>query len=145
MQEEYDEYHPRYYLNKYKVSTQPDMCRVCGRTAYFNHPDLDYLCFSHFLDLLNVGELKWKWSDHEDIWQVTERLLSRKSTFANTMAARGRGYVTVKPPLDGYKYCYKCEQELHVSNFTKNKSRPDGLQNHCRDCHNEYRRAKYGR
>ena len=142
MQEAYDEYHPRYYLIKYKVTTTPEPCRICGRTAYFNHPDLSDLCYSHFLDLLNVGELKWNWSDHEDIWQITERLLSKTSGFANNTAARSKGYVNVEPLLDGYKTCIKCKIEKHVLEFSVDRSRADGRNNECREC-NSIRRRKY--
>jgi hypothetical protein len=145
MQEEYDESHPRYYLEKYKVTTTPHPCRVCGRAAYFSHPDLKHLCYSHFLDLLNVGEMRWNWSDHEDIWQVTERLLAKKSGFANAAAARMRGLVGHQLPLDGLKKCYKCGETKGIEAFSRNASRLDGLQNHCRKCHNAYRRAKNGR
>lgn len=145
MQEEYDEYHPRYYLNKYKITTTASPCRICGRSAYYSHPDLGNLCLSHFLDLLNIGEMKWKWADHEDIWNLTESLLKRTSTFARTMAALSRGYVNVEPPLDGLKHCYKCNTNKHVSQFSKNRYKLDGLQNHCRVCHNDYRRQHRGR
>ena len=145
MQEEYDEYHPRYYLNKYKITTVPNPCRICERAAYFSHPDLKDLCYSHFLDLLNVGELKWNWSDHEDIWQMTERLLSRTSGFANLTAARSKGYVTVEPLLDGYKTCYRCTEEKHVLEFSVDRSKEDGRNNECRTCNQNRRRLRRGR
>lgn len=145
MQEEYDEYHPRYYLNKYKITTVPEPCRICGRAAYFSHPDLKDLCYSHFLDLLNIGELKWKWSDHEDIWNMTESLLSRTSTFANLTAARSKGYVTVEVSLDGLKTCRVCKIEKHVLDFSIDRSKEDGRNTACRNCNNLNRRAKYGR
>ena len=36
------------------------------------------------------------------------------------------------------KVCAKCRRELPLSEFTKNKSRRDGLQNWCKSCRKEY-------
>lgn len=36
------------------------------------------------------------------------------------------------------KRCWMCEQEKPLSEFHKCKSKPDGLQNMCKECHGEY-------
>lgn len=38
------------------------------------------------------------------------------------------------------KHCNKCKIEKDESNFSKNLSRKDGLQNRCKECRAEYRR-----
>lgn len=41
------------------------------------------------------------------------------------------------------KNCCLCKQDLPVSRFKKNKSRKDGLQSQCSECHAKYRREHY--
>lgn len=41
------------------------------------------------------------------------------------------------------KVCSKCELELGIECFTKNKARPDGLNGYCRSCHNKYTASHY--
>lgn len=40
------------------------------------------------------------------------------------------------------KYCPGCKQELPIYEFNRNRTRPDGLQPLCRNCHNGKRRVK---
>ncbi len=42
------------------------------------------------------------------------------------------------------KYCNKCGRTLPESAFQKDVSRPDGLQFYCRECCNNYYRARVG-
>ena len=41
------------------------------------------------------------------------------------------------------KKCTKCRRELPLSEFTKNKSRRDGLQAWCKSCKREYDKIRY--
>lgn len=41
------------------------------------------------------------------------------------------------------KICNKCKSKLNESQFNKNKSRKDGLQNYCRDCEKTKHRNWY--
>ena len=41
------------------------------------------------------------------------------------------------------KTCYKCKKEKFLIEFSKNKSRVDGLSSHCKSCHKEMRRKHY--
>ena len=38
----------------------------------------------------------------------------------------------------GTKVCSRCKRELPISEFTKDKSRVDGLQNYCKGCNKKY-------
>lgn len=68
---------PHFWLRKYKTTQRPRPCQYCGQNAYYYHPDFWYLCAAHLLDLINVGEMLWKWTDWEEVWQRTEQLLRR--------------------------------------------------------------------
>lgn len=41
------------------------------------------------------------------------------------------------------KRCNMCEQELSIDNFSRNKSKKDGHNGHCRRCHKQYRDQHY--
>ncbi len=41
------------------------------------------------------------------------------------------------------KYCAKCERELDVKEFSKNKAKKDGLQSYCKGCKKEFDRQHY--
>lgn len=41
------------------------------------------------------------------------------------------------------KQCTKCKEEKPLTEFSKNKSTPDGLQYHCKECHNKYVKVNY--
>jgi len=43
------------------------------------------------------------------------------------------------------KCCGRCKEEKPLSEFNKNKSKPDGLQNYCRTCQREYEKAHYNK
>jgi hypothetical protein len=68
---------PTYYLKKYKTTERPRPCQRCRQNAYYNHPDFGYLCAAHLLDLVNIGEMAFKWKDYEEMWDRTSRLLQR--------------------------------------------------------------------
>lgn len=69
---------PLYYLGKYRHTQRPRPCVRCRQNAYYYHPDYDYLCASHLLDLVNIGEEAFSWDDYPEVWARTERLLQRK-------------------------------------------------------------------
>lgn len=41
------------------------------------------------------------------------------------------------------KSCTKCNKEKRTECFSKNRSKKDGLNSHCKDCHSVYIRAHY--
>jgi hypothetical protein len=41
------------------------------------------------------------------------------------------------------KRCYKCEKDLELSAFSKNKQRKDGLQCQCKECQKKIRKTHY--
>jgi hypothetical protein len=71
-------YSPLWFLNRYKTSQRPRLCRRCGQNAYYYHDDWDWLCAAHLLDLVNIGENAFSWQDYPEVWARTERLLQRK-------------------------------------------------------------------
>lgn len=68
---------PLYYLTKFKTTQRPRKCNRCTQNAYYYHPKYDYLCAAHLLDLVNIGEMAFKWVDYEEVWDRCERLLMR--------------------------------------------------------------------
>mgnify|MGYP006286914177 CR=1 FL=1 len=68
---------PHFWLRKYKTTERPRPCERCSQNAYYYHDDFGYLCATHLLDLINIGEVLWKWTDYPEIWQRTEILLKR--------------------------------------------------------------------
>lgn len=70
---------PTYYLAKYKTTKRPRACERCKQNAYYYHPDYQYLCASHLLDLVNIGGLAFSWEDYPEVWARTERLLQREA------------------------------------------------------------------
>ena len=68
---------PTYYLTKFKTTQRPRKCNRCTQNAYYYHMDYDYLCAAHLLDLVNIGEMAFKWSDYEEVWDRCGRLLAR--------------------------------------------------------------------
>jgi hypothetical protein len=69
---------PMYYLTKFKTTQRPRVCDRCTQNAYYYHPNYKYLCAAHLLDLVNIGQLAFKWEDYPEVWQRTERLLQRE-------------------------------------------------------------------
>ena len=43
--------------------------------------------------------------------------------------------------MDSLKTCCKCKEERPRTEFNKNKSKPDGLNNYCKPCMKSYKRA----
>ena len=43
------------------------------------------------------------------------------------------------------KTCSKCKKNKPLEEFPKNKSRKDGIHNHCKDCHCNSRRIYYAK
>ncbi len=145
MQEQYDLSNPYDWLKKYKTTTYPGTCRICSKKSYYIHPTLGDLCAAHLLDLANVGELYWKWSDWEDAWNMTARLLGSKSTTANLTNMMLRRLALIANVVDGSKTCPKCEITKTIDNFTIDNSRFDGYARLCRECDNARRRKRYNR
>lgn len=99
---------PMYYLIKFKTTQRPRVCNRCTQNAYYYHPDYDYLCAAHLLDLVNIGELAFKWSDYEEVWDRCERLLMRSpmerssSSTVKNVDVDIHSVVPWEEPLDGY-------------------------------------------
>lgn len=47
--------------------------------------------------------------------------------------------IELPAPTQNGKICLRCKQEKALSEFTKNKARPDGLDGYCRSCNREKR------
>lgn len=146
MEQEHNEYSPYYYLRKYKVTTTIQDCRICSRNAYYYHPDLLWLCYSHLLDLLNIGEMRWKWDDWMDVWNMTEKLLSRPSGGVNITSRAGFTRIVNQQLLsDLLRLCIKCQITQPIENYSKNKASYDGYLIYCRDCDSIRRKELYYR
>ena len=58
-------------LLKYKITERVRKCAVCNSNAYYWYEVRGYLCAPHLLDLVNIGEVEWKWADWEEVWRRT--------------------------------------------------------------------------
>lgn len=76
---------PFYYLGKYKTTQRPRTCVRCGQSAYYYHDDWDWVCASHLLDLVNIGEVAFSWDEYPEVWARTERLLQRAAPLSSTV------------------------------------------------------------
>lgn len=65
-------------LAKYKHTERVKECEVCGANAYYFYEVRGYLCSPHLLDLINIGEINWKWADWEEVWHRTGIMLQRQ-------------------------------------------------------------------
>lgn len=129
----FDKSNPYEWLKKYKVS-HPTDCRVCGRSAYY-HSHLGELCAAHFIDLVNVGQLYWKWEDREDVWMMMGRLLSKPSgTVTATSSVVLKRLALLAETSAGWKVCSTCKVRKEISNFSKNKNKFDGINIVCKPC-----------
>jgi hypothetical protein len=109
---------PMYYLTKFKTTQRPRVCNRCTQNAYYYHPTYHYLCAAHLLDLVNIGEVAFKWSDYEEVWDRCERLLMRppmerpKSTGVKSMESPyGMNAVENEDLWDGTSLMEMYEQE----------------------------------
>lgn len=92
---------PTYYLHKYKTTQRPRPCQICEQNAYYFKEEWGYLCAPHILDLLNIGELLWHWSDYPEMWDRTERLLQRSTGATATESQSENQNTNTKNQLDG--------------------------------------------
>ena len=143
MREQFDLSNPYDWLRKYKTTTTPNECRICSKRAYYVHPVLGDLCAAHLLDLVNVGEMAWKWSDWEDAWNMTTRLLSSVSSTANQPHVILKRLALIARTLDGSKQCPKCYEDKPVVEYSMDNSQADGLCRICKTCDNARKRARY--
>jgi hypothetical protein len=81
---------PHLYLKKHKTTERPRPCQRCRQNAYYNHDDFGYLCAAHLLDLVNIGQVLWKWEDYEEVWNRTEQLLRRPTPSTGADATKER-------------------------------------------------------
>jgi hypothetical protein len=96
---------PMYYLAKFKTTQRPRVCDRCTQNAYYYHPNYSYLCAAHLLDLVNIGQLAFKWEDYPEVWQRTERLLQREPRLSSTVKNADvdmNNAVPWEDQLDGY-------------------------------------------
>ena len=97
---------PVYFLEKYKTTQRPRICNRCRQNAYYWHPQWDWVCAAHLLDLVNIGGLEFNWGDYPEVWARTERLLQREAPSSggagNTLSNRGRDVVNQEQSLDGF-------------------------------------------
>lgn len=93
---------PIWFLGRYKTTQRPRPCVRCGQNAYYYHPDWDYVCAPHLLDLVNIGGNAFNWGDYPEVWNRTERLLRRPSTTVlNTTQPLDNSVVTKAKQWDG--------------------------------------------
>lgn len=78
---------PTYWLSRYKTTQRPRKCTRCTQNAYHHHTSYGYLCAPHLLDLININEELWKWSEYPEIWARTERLLQREPLSSTSVPA----------------------------------------------------------
>lgn len=69
---------PTYYLQLYKDTKRPQPCIRCGQNAYYQHPEWGRVDAACLLDLINIGEVLWKWDDYPEVWRRMDYLISRK-------------------------------------------------------------------
>ena len=48
--------------------------------AYHEHPEWGRCCAACLLDLMNIGEVLWKWKDYPLIWARMESLIAKSTT-----------------------------------------------------------------
>ena len=48
--------------------------------AYHDHPEWGRTCAACLLDLMNIGEVLWKWKDYPLIWARMESLIKKSGT-----------------------------------------------------------------
>lgn len=96
---------PSYWLHKYKTTERPRPCGRCRQNAYYYHDDFHYLCAAHLLDLINLGEMLFKWDDYPEVWQRTERLLARPPLSAEELSiiVKNASIVDTKPETNVVK------------------------------------------
>lgn len=76
---------PFYYLGKYKTTQRPRVCERCTQSAYYYHHDWGWCCAAHLLDLVNIGETAFSWTDYKEVWDRCERLLQREPKQSSTV------------------------------------------------------------
>jgi hypothetical protein len=92
-----ERYSPPWFLKQYKTTQRPLPCVKCRQNAYYNHPDFGFLCAPHLLDLVNIGQVHFKWEDYPEIWDRTERLLQRPAPPLSTTAKNMESMHVQKP------------------------------------------------
>lgn len=101
---------PMYYLGKYKTTQRPRVCVRSGHTAYYYHPTYDWLCSSCLLDLVNIGQMAFKWCEYEEVWNRCQRLLDRPLTgprpygIVKNVDVDMNNAALWEEPLDGYNH-----------------------------------------
>jgi hypothetical protein len=68
---------PDYYLSIYKSTTRPRPCIRCNQNGYYEHPEWGRVCAACLLDLINIGEMLWKWEDYPEVWRRMDQLIAR--------------------------------------------------------------------
>jgi hypothetical protein len=66
---------PKYYLSYFKSTSRPQPCIRCSRPGYYEHPEFGRLDAVCLLDLINIGEVLWKWDDYPLVWARTESII----------------------------------------------------------------------
>lgn len=97
---------PFYYLGKYKTTQRPRVCERCTQSAYYYHDDWGWCCAAHLLDLVNIGELAFSWTDYREVWDRCERLLQRepkRSGIVKSVDVDMSDAVTEDESWDGYR------------------------------------------
>lgn len=75
---------PDFYLSLYKSTTRPQPCVRCQYNGYYQHPEWGRTCAACLLDLINIGEVLWKWDHYPEVWRRMDQQLSRRSGIAKS-------------------------------------------------------------
>ena len=81
-----------------------------------------------------------------DVWNMTEKLLSRPSGGVNITSRAGFTRIVNQQLLsDLLRLCIKCQITQPIENYSKNKASYDGYLIYCRDCDSIRRKELYYR
>jgi hypothetical protein len=69
---------PLEILEKHKITVRSRPCNIpsCRCLAYYYHEARGFVCSSHCLDLANIGQVEFFWSDYPEVWERTGILLA---------------------------------------------------------------------
>lgn len=110
---------------KYVVLAGDNFCYKCGAEIEL----VDELSIEH--------KLPWEGRDTELFWDLGNIAFSHVT--CNRPHTFSSGPPVTKLDGKGKAWCNRCKQHLPVERFAKNNSKPSGLQNFCRACHESCR------
>jgi len=123
-------------------------CEKCGKQGklVIHHIDkntlnndktnIQILCYPHHQfahKIEHVKAMKKKWGDTR--WANNQRQILKSSEQRKKISGgmKVKRYGNPLPPK-GSKFCPKCKKTLHITDFSKDRSRFSGLQTYCKKC-----------